>query len=163
MRNPQARAVESSRTRLVGFHDLQGRESLQVALQGDWCYVGHMPGNRPNPLTGKAEDNGTSILDVSDPAKPTLVAHIPGAPGANCRAVQVVKNPHDGKRYLARNHETAAACSFQVFDITDRSKPKLVSNVGETPAGPLSLAHKGWWDESTGLYFVRRASGPGAI
>jgi len=146
-------ATESSRTRLVGFHDLQGRESLQIALQGDWCYVGHLPGNLPNPLTGKNEDSGTSILDISNPAKPTLVAHIPGAPGANCRAVQVVKNSRDGKLYLARNHETAAACSFQVFDITDRIKPKLVSNVGETPAGPLSMAHKGWWDESTGLYF----------
>jgi hypothetical protein len=153
MQTPEARAAESSRTRLVGFHDLQGRESLQVVLQGDWCYVGHLPGNRENPLTGKSENNGTSILDVSNPAKPTLVAHIAAAPDANCRAVQVVKNPHDGKLYLARNHETAAACSFQVFDITDRSKPKLVSNVGDTPAGPLSYAHKGWWDESTGLYF----------
>ena len=71
-------------TRLVGFHDLQGRESLQVALQGDWCYVGHLPGRLPNPLTGQDEDSGTSILDVSDPAKPTLITHIPGAPGANC-------------------------------------------------------------------------------
>jgi len=36
--------ADSHRTRLVGFHDLQGRESLQVTLQGDWCYVGHLPG-----------------------------------------------------------------------------------------------------------------------
>src|SRR3990172_12808647 len=77
MPTQNAHTAESSRTRLLGFHDLQGRESLQVALQGDWCYVGHLPGNRPNPLTGKAEDNGTSILDISNPAKPTLIAHIP--------------------------------------------------------------------------------------
>ena len=57
-------------TRLVGFHDLQGRESLQVTLQGDWCYVGHLPGELPNPLTGRNEHSGTSILDVSNPAKP---------------------------------------------------------------------------------------------
>ena len=153
MQTPEARAVESFRTRLVGFNDLQGREALQIALQGDWCYVGHLPGKLPNPLTGKVEDNGTSILDISDPTNPTLVAHIPSAPGANCRAVQVVNNARDGRRYLARNHETSDACSFQVFDITDRAKPVFVSNVGETPAGALSLAHKGWWDESTGLYF----------
>ena len=140
-------------TRLVGFHDLQGRESLQVTLQGDWCYVGHLPGDLPNPLTGRNEHSGTSILDVSDPAKPALVAHIPSAPGANCRAVQVIDNPRDGKRYLARNHETADACSFQIFDITDRAKPEMVADVKETPAGPMNIAHKGWWDEASGLYF----------
>jgi len=142
----------SHRTRLVGFHDLQGREALQVILQGDWCFVGHLPGEAVNPLTGKSESNGTSILDVSNPAQPKLVAHIPSDPGANCRAVQVVKHA-SGRTYIARNHETKAACSFQVFDVTDRSHPAFVSNVGETPAGALSFAHKGWWDESTGLYF----------
>ena len=145
--------ADSHRTRLVGFHDLQGRESLQVTLQGDWCYVGHLPGHLPNPLTGKNEYSGTSILDVADPAKPTLVAHIPSAPEANCRAVQVINNARDGKRYLARNHETAAACSVQIFDITDRAKPLQVADVASTPAGALSLAHKGWWDEGSGLYF----------
>lgn len=153
MPTPNAAAADSSNTRLVGFHDLQGREALQVILQGDWCYVGHLPGAAVNPLTGRNEGSGTSILDVSDPAKPTLVSHIAAAPGANCRAVQVVNNARDGRRYLARNHETAEACSFQVFDITERSRPVMVSNVGETAAGALSYAHKGWWDESTGLYF----------
>ncbi|MBI4190001.1 MAG: hypothetical protein HY525_05625 [Betaproteobacteria bacterium] len=153
MQTQGVHASESYRTRLVGFSDLQGRETLQVALQGDWCYVGHHPGNRINPLTGKSEDNGTSILDVSEPKNPTIVAHIPGAPGANCRAVQVVKNYRDGNDYLIRNHETATAWDFQVFNITDRSNPVFVSSVAETPAGPLTFAHKGWWDESTGLYF----------
>jgi hypothetical protein len=140
-------------TRLIGFHDLQGRESLQVTLQGDWCYVGHLPGCLPNPLTGRDEHSGTSILDVSDPAKPTLIAHIPGAPDANCRAVQVIDNPRDGRRYLARNHETRDACSFQVFDITNRARPEMVADVKETSAGPMSIAHKGWWDAASGLYF----------
>ncbi|MDH3437720.1 MAG: hypothetical protein OEN48_12125, partial [Betaproteobacteria bacterium] len=130
---------------------MQGRESLQVTLQGDWCYVGHLPGCLPNPLTGIAEHNGTSILDVSNPANPSLIAHIPGAPQANCRAVQVINNPHDGKRYLARNHETASARSFQIFDISDRAHPVKVADVASTPAGPMNLAHKGWWDESSGL------------
>ena len=140
-------------TRLVGFHDLQGRESLQVTLQGDWCYVGHLPGCLPNPLTGRQEHSGTSILDVADPANPKLVAHIPGASEANCRAVQVIDSPRDGRRYLARNHETHVACSFQIFDITDRTKPEMVADVKETPAGRMSIAHKGWWDEGSGLYF----------
>ena len=140
-------------TRLVGFHDLQGRESLQVTLQDDWCYVGHLPGFLPNPLTGREEHSGTSILDVSNPANPRLVWHIPAAPGANCRAVQMINNPRDGKPYLARNHETADACSFQVFDITNRTQPKMVADVKETPAGAMNIAHKGWWDQESGLYF----------
>jgi hypothetical protein len=140
-------------TRLIGFHDLQGRESLQVTLQGDWCYVGHLPGCLRNPLTGRDEHSGTSILDVANPAKPTLIVHIPGAPDANCRAVQVIDNPRDGRRYLARNHETRDACSFQVFDITNRARPEMVADVRETPAGPMSIAHKGWWDAASGLYF----------
>lgn len=138
-----ALTASAHNTRLVGFHDLQGREALQIALQGDWCCVGHLPGYLPNPLTGQMEHNGTSILDVANPAKPTLVAHIPAAQNANCRAVQVIDNRRDGKRYLARSHETALACGFQVFDISDRSKPRMVADVKETPRGPMHMAHKG--------------------
>ena len=152
MPNDAMLTAAAHNTRLVGFHDLQGRESLQVTLQGDWCYVGHLPGCLPNPLTGRDEHSGTSILDVSNPAKPNLIAHIPSAPGANCRAVQVIDSPRDGRRYLARNHE-AEACSFQVFDITNRERPEMVADVKETPAGRMSIAHKGWWDAQSGLYF----------
>jgi hypothetical protein len=153
MPNDDKLTAAAHNTRLIGFHDLQGRESLQVTLQGDWCYVGHLPGCLPNPLTGREEHSGTSILDVSNPAKPNLVAHIPSAPGANCRAVQVIDSPRDGRRYLARNHEAREACSFQVFDITNRERPEMVADVKETPAGRMSIAHKGWWDAASGLYF----------
>src|SRR6266851_8232799 len=67
---------------LVGYHDLQGRSAYQplVHKQGDrWiAYIGHHGDNLLNSLTGKKEDNGTSILDVTDPKKPTYLAHIPG-------------------------------------------------------------------------------------
>lgn len=145
---------ESWRTRLVGSNDLQGRESLQVTLKGGWCYVGHLPGRAMNALTGREEDNGTSILDVSDPSAPVFVAHIPGEPGDNCRAVQVIHSPRDGRDYLVRNHETATSCGFDVFDITDRAQPVRTATIRETPAGPISHAHKGWWDEDSGLYFA---------
>ena len=32
-----------------------------------------------NPLTGQVEDNGTSIVDVTDPKHPRYLHHIPGA------------------------------------------------------------------------------------
>ena len=154
MKTQKVHAGESHQTRLVGFSDLQGRDALQVTLRGDWCYVAHLPGNRLNSLTGQSEDNGTTILNVSQPKHPTIVAHIPGVSGANCRAVQVVENYYDGNDYLIRNHETKSAWDFQIFKITDRSNPVYVSSITGTPAGPLTFAHKGWWDEATGLYFA---------
>src|SRR3989475_4217413 len=45
------------------------------------AYVGHHGGRARNPLTGADEDNGTSIVDVTDPARPRYLAHIPGMPG----------------------------------------------------------------------------------
>src|SRR6185436_16501625 len=68
------RAESLSNVRLVGYHDLQGRESLVVttlsdAANGSWAYVGHHESywdGKPklNPITGRMEWNGTSLLDV---------------------------------------------------------------------------------------------------
>jgi hypothetical protein len=151
---------DARNTRLVGSHDLQGRAALQVTVRGTWCYVGHLPGLHDNPLTGEHEDNGTSILDIADPSAPVLVAHIPGAsPRGNSRAVQVVTSPHDGHDYLIRNNEASPAFCFEVFDITDRAAPTLVSRITETPRGPLTYAHKGWWDAESGYYLASAGEG----
>ena len=70
---------------LVGFNDLQARSAYQPVIhkQGNrWlAYIGHHGGSQLNPLTGKAESNGTSILDVTDPKRPKYLVHIPGEPG----------------------------------------------------------------------------------
>ena len=70
---------------LVGYHDLQARSGYQPVIhkQGDrWiAYVGHHGDRRPNPVSGRIEDNGTSIVDVTDPARPRYLAHIPGEEG----------------------------------------------------------------------------------
>src|SRR5712671_6574227 len=77
--------AEKSNMELVGSSDLQGRSAYQplVHKQGDRfiAYVGHHGGLRRNPLTGRDELNGTSILDVTDARAPRYLAHIPGAPG----------------------------------------------------------------------------------
>ena len=70
---------EASNMRLVGHSDLQARSAYQptIAKQGDRyiLYVGHHGGTEAvpkpvNPITGEGEFNGTSIIDVTDPAKP---------------------------------------------------------------------------------------------
>ena len=89
----QPRGAEARDMALVGFHDLQGRGAYQPVIHpqnGRWvAYVGHHAGNAINPLTGAREDNGTSLIDVTDPAKPVLLHHIPGGPGGEAQMVRV--------------------------------------------------------------------------
>ena len=178
--------------RLVGHHDLQGRESLVVTTlsdpaNGSWVYVGHHESywdGKPkmNPITGTQEWNGTSILDVADPANPKLVWHIPNETNKNSRGVSVVYDyPFDqsGRDYLIRNSETLTEgetgvdLKYQIFDITardtDPSKIALVAEITGTPpnscgrgcGGDFILrAHKGWWSADTG-YFYAASGEPG--
>jgi len=182
----------ASNVRLVGYNDLQGRESLVVTTKSDpangsWVYVGHHESywdNKPkmNPITGKMEWNGTSILDVADPAKPKYVWHIPNETNRNSRGVSVVydyKFDSSGKDYLIRNSEaltegeTGVDLKYQIFDITSRSTdPSKISLVGEITGTPpnscgtgcggkfIMRAHKGWWSQETG-YFYAASGEPG--
>jgi len=168
--------------RLVGHNDLQGRQSLQLTTRsdeanGNWAYVGHQPNDRPgddepqmNAITGEAEINGTSVLDITDPANPTLQWHIPGISRGNHRAVSVVYDyTHDesDRDYLVRSADTGEDFRFQIFDITDRATDPeaitLVSEITGTPpdscgpgcGGPFIIrAHKGFWSEESGYYYT---------
>src|SRR5216684_2556437 len=81
----QQRRAEKSNMELIGYNDLQARSAYQPLIhkQGDrWiAYIGHHGGTAPNPLTGKQETNGTSLVDVTDPKQPKYLAHIPGQSG----------------------------------------------------------------------------------
>ena len=88
---------EHKNMKLIGYNDLQGRETLQVLAKEGWAYVGHH--NRPgtatihfNPLTQQDEENGTTILYISDPYSPRIVAHIPNPETRNSRSIAVVYN-----------------------------------------------------------------------
>src|SRR5258705_10477410 len=81
---------EALNMKLVGTSDLQARSAYQPTIhrQGDrWiAYIGHHGGTDDipapvNPQTGKAEPNGTSIVDVTDPAQPKYLRHLPGQEG----------------------------------------------------------------------------------
>ena len=76
--------------RLVAHHDLGGHgDGMQVLREGDALYVGH------TGTTGM----GTSILDVSEPARPVLVTQWPAPARSHTHKVQVA----DG--LLLVNHE----------------------------------------------------------
>ncbi len=67
---------------VVGFQDNQGRPSSDDGWienqNGRYIlYMTNSPGSGLNPQTGKVENNGTSLIDVTDPAKPVFLHHIP--------------------------------------------------------------------------------------
>ena len=141
--------ADAANVRLVGHSDLQGRDALQVVLKGSYAYVGHHRGREKNPMSGALEWNGTTVLDVSNPKQPRIIKHIPGYEGAESRAVQVVEKYFDGRDYLLRNQESSHFTGFEVWDITVRSSPRLVSRIEG-----LNAAHKGWWDAETGYAYL---------
>jgi hypothetical protein len=166
--SPAARA-EAADMRLVGAHDLQARSAYQPTIhrQGDrWIlYVGHHGGNRAdpkplNPLTGEREFNGTSILDVTDPAHPRYLAHIPGEAGLDEDGGAQMVRVCDGRGlrrggpdafYMLR---TQGNTGHQVFDVTDPAKPRLVSRI------PAGHTHKNWWECDTGIAFLVSGNQP---
>lgn len=149
LHSAQSHAAESQNVRWIGYHDLQKRASLQIVLKGNWAYIGHHRGEELNPLTGKMEANGTTIVDVTNPQRPQIIKHLPGRRGAESRAVQVSIKHFDGKDYLLRNQESDEFTGFEVWEVTDKAHPKLISTIG-----PLQAAHKSWWDPKTGYAYL---------
>jgi hypothetical protein len=161
---PPPPAAEARNMRLLGRHDLQARSAYQPTIhrQGDrWIlYVGHHGGNaaepKPlNPLTGEREFNGTSILDVTNPAQPRYLAHIPGEEGLDedggAQMVRVCDNR--GLRGAANPAgftllRTQGNAGHQLFDVTDPAKPRLIARI------PAGHTHKNWWECDTGIAYL---------
>lgn len=152
---PHAYAAESRDMALVGFHDLQGRGAYQPVIHpqnGRWiAYIGHHAGSARNPVTGKHEANGTSLIDVTDPAKPVLLHHIPGGPGGAqmvrvCSGRDLPRAARD-RIYLLR---TRGHDAHEVWDVTLPGPPSRVSVV----ADDLHGTHKSWWECATGIAYL---------
>lgn len=157
--------VEAHNMALVGYNDLQGRSAYQPVVHeqfGRWiAYIGHHGGTDAiksplNPLTGRNEDNGTSIVDVTDPHHPKYLAHIPGEPGTyEAGGAQMVR-VCDGKTlpkgdpkkvYLLRPFGNQA---HEIWDTTDPARPTLLTRVVEGLKG----THKSWWECDTGIAYL---------
>jgi len=155
-----AQQAEQRNMRLVGQDDLHARSAYQPVIhrQGDrWiAYVGHHGGSRFNPLTGQTEQNGTSIVDVTDPRRPGYLHHIPGAPGeAEAGGASMVR-VCDGKTlpkgdpaatYLLR---TLGNLSHEVWDVSVPEQPRHVTTVVQG----LDGTHKNWWECDTGIAYL---------
>jgi hypothetical protein len=146
--------------RLVGFNDLQGRTAYQPTIQRQgnrWiAYVGHHGDRKPNPVAGRVEDNGTSIVDVTDPAHPRYLAHIPGEEGkAEQGGAQMVRicpgatlpKADPSKFYMLRVFGNQA---HEVWDVSAPERPSLITRIG----GNLKGTHKNWWECDTGIAYL---------
>ena len=149
--------AEAHDMELVGHDDLQGRSAYQPTIHQQSgrviAYVGHHGGRARNPLTGTDEDNGTSIVDVTDPTKPRYLVHIPGAPGAGEGGGAQMARVCDrqGKTYLLRTLGNSVPNSgHEVWDVTDPAKPQKASTV----VSGLTSTHKNWWECATGIAYL---------
>src|SRR5450432_1030767 len=156
---------EASNMRLVGASDLQARSAYQPTIhhQGDrWiAYIGHHGGTDDipspvNPMTERAEPNGTSIVDVTDPAKPKYLAHIPGLEGKYEGGGAQMVRVCDGKVlpkadanavYMLR---TFGGEGHEIWNVANPAKPVLVSRI----ADGLKDTHKNWWECDTGIAYL---------
>jgi hypothetical protein len=161
---------ELNNTRLVGFNDLQGRSAYQPTIhhQGDrWiAYIGHHGGTdalpQPvNPLTGRPEFNGTSIIDVTDPAHPKYLTHLPGQEGTyEAGGAQMVRICDGrllpkGDRNAVYMLRTFGGQAHEIWNVTDPARPALVTRIEG-----LRDTHKNWWECDTGIaYLVSGAPG----
>jgi hypothetical protein len=156
----------ASNMTLVGYNDLQARSAYQPVIekQGNrWiAYVGHHGGEALNPMTGKMEPNGTSIVDVTDPKKPKYLFHLPGEPkektgefgGASMvRVCSGDELPHGqkGKYYMLRAYGNTR---HEMWDVTDPAQPSLMNVIVDG----LRDTHKNWWECDSGIAYL--VSGP---
>jgi hypothetical protein len=147
---------------LEGYNDLQARSAYQPVIQKQgnrWiAYVGHHAGVQPNPLTGQMEQNGTSVVDVTDPKRPRYIAHIPGEPaaasggGGGAQMVRVcsgsdLPRADKNKFYLLRSFGETA---HEMWDVTDPAKPNRLNVI----IGGLRDTHKSWWECDTGIAYL---------
>ena len=160
-----ARQAESNNMALLGHVDLHARSAYhpEIKQQGNrWiAYVGHHGGPaKVNPLNGRTEFNGTSIIDVTDPRAPKTLFHIPGQEGGTesggaqmvriCAGKDLPKGDKS-KFYLLRSFGNSA---HEVWDVTNPESPSIVS----TPVRGLRDTHKNWWECDTGIAYL--VSGP---
>src|SRR6266849_4198914 len=171
--------------RLVGTNDLEARSAYQptlhkypfnryilfvghhtVGLQGEGLLPNAQPLPSFNPLTGKNEENGVSIVDVTNPRRPIYLAHLP-VPNGQGGGAQMVRAcdgntlpVHDNKVFMLRSYASSA---HEIWDVTDPSHPVGVRSVaGGNPVigaqtgapGALAGTHKSWWECDTGIAYV---------
>jgi choice-of-anchor B domain-containing protein len=109
---------------------------------GNWGYTA--PGGRRFALTGISA--GTSIVEVTDPARPRAIALVPG-PESSWREIRTYRD----LVYVT----TEAPSGLDIISMRDPDHPRKVQTWSKT----ISTAHSLWIDEDRGLLFANGANG----
>jgi hypothetical protein len=154
---------DSNNMALLGQNPLQARSAYQPLVHqqgGRWiAYIGHHGGSALNTLTGVVENNGTSILDVTNPRAPIYLHHLPGPSGVGeAGGAQMVRvcNGTDLPGVTSADIEgvfllrTFGGSAHQVYDVRNPASPVLRS----TPSSGLEDTHKSWWECDTGIAYL---------
>ncbi len=128
---------DSNNMALLGENPLQARSAYQPLVHqqgGRWiAYIGHHGGSALNTLTGVVENNGTSILDVTNPRAPIYLHHLPGPSGVGeAGGAQMVRvcNGTDLPGVTSADIEgvfllrTFGGSAHQVWDVRNPSQPR---------------------------------------
>ena len=165
-------SAERKNINRVGHTDLQGRPSYQpnVIQYPDGrtiLFVGMHSGNPrgqvggcrnntlPNPLNGGAcANNGTMLIDVTNPNAPVEKFLIPAPDGGQAQMVRMclgsdLPSGTPGHVYLQRNVQGGAQAGYEVWDVTDVTAPTLASAIRN-----LRSPHKQWWECKTGITYA---------
>jgi hypothetical protein len=161
---------EQKNMRRVGHTDLQGRPTYQpnVIQYPDGRFIAfagthsNIPVRRPgftflpNPLNNNADEpNGTMIIDVTDPANPKEMFHIPvPVAGGQAQMVRMCRGSDlpggmPDHVYLLRNIQGSSASGYEQWDVTDVKKPVLLKSLTG-----IRSTHKDWWECSSGIAYM---------
>ncbi|HWF93807.1 MAG TPA: hypothetical protein VG291_02485 [Xanthobacteraceae bacterium] len=156
---------EAENMELVGYDDLQSRSAYQPVIQHQGnryiAYIGHHGGTRDipkpfNPLTGQMESSGTSIVDVTDPAHPKYLAHIPGQDGTYEQGGAQMARVCDGKSLPRADHDAVyllravGKLGHEIYNVADPANPKLVARI----TNDYTDTHKNFWECDTGIAYL---------
>jgi hypothetical protein len=121
-------------------------------------FAGTHGGSAPNPLNHNVvEQNGTMIIDVTDPKKPFELAHIPvPAAGGQAQMVRMclgtdLPGGHAGSVYLLRNVQGSTFSGYELWDV---SNPGVTTPVLLKAQRNLRNTHKDWWECTSGIAYM---------
>lgn len=141
---------------VVGFNDNQGRPSSDDGWienqNGQYIlYMTDSGGSAFNPMTGKVEPNGTSLIDVTNPYHPVFVHHIPSTTGSASHVAVCGGNtlPKGQKNhwYMLRHD---GSINQEIWDVTNPSNPFRMSVI----LSGLNSTHHDWWECDTGIAYL---------
>jgi hypothetical protein len=176
--------ISAWNTTAVGYDDNQGRVIYQPLVFNYQNYVtngyanheilfnGDIAGTAPNCLVAgcPVQQNGTNIVDVTNPAKPVPLYMIPAGPTPGDPATeindgaQMVRvcagdqlntdaggaNPAHHVYLLRENGNGGSHGTQEIWDVTNPAAPTFLSII----ATNLQATHKSWWECDTGIAYI---------